>query len=192
MQALSAAAPVVAQLKDRALRPEYARQLAGWLGMDVETVLARVAEVAGQPAQPAAAAARPPRPRRSAAEDDRPDPHDRDLFSEREVLKIAMQRPVLAGPVVRQPRARGVHLAGLPRRTRSCRRPPAGWLSAHRRPGVDPGGGLGRTPTTSLKGLATELAVEPILTDREVDQRYVSMQLASLCRSGRWRGASSR
>lgn len=39
---LRAAAPIIARLRDAALRPEYARRLAGWLGMDVETVVAAV------------------------------------------------------------------------------------------------------------------------------------------------------
>ena len=42
VQALAATAPVVAQLKDTSLRDEYARRLAGWLGMEVEPVLRRV------------------------------------------------------------------------------------------------------------------------------------------------------
>jgi DNA primase len=36
--ALRAAAPVVAGIRDTALRPEYARMLAGWLGMDLDPV----------------------------------------------------------------------------------------------------------------------------------------------------------
>src|SRR3954453_22055678 len=36
VQALRAAAPVVAQIKDRSLRPEYARRLAGRVGIDVD------------------------------------------------------------------------------------------------------------------------------------------------------------
>ncbi|MGZ4612017.1 MAG: DNA primase, partial [Kineosporiaceae bacterium] len=44
VQALRAAAPVVARIKDPALRPEYARRLAGWLGMDVEPVARAVAQ----------------------------------------------------------------------------------------------------------------------------------------------------
>jgi DNA primase len=177
VQALSAAAPVVAQLKDRALRPEYARQLAGWLGMDVDTVLARVAEVAGRPAaQPGRRPAPAPEPRQP--EDDRPNPHDRDLFSEREVLKIAMQRPVLAGPVFdglepeiftspayRLVRAAIAAVGGVSSATTG----PA-WIQAV----------TTAAPNDFIKGLATELAVEPILTDREVDQRYVSMQMATL------------
>jgi DNA primase len=42
VRALRAAAPLVAGIKDPSLRPEYARQLAGWLGMDVEPVLRAV------------------------------------------------------------------------------------------------------------------------------------------------------
>ncbi|MBI9114330.1 DNA primase [Sanguibacter suaedae] len=38
VSALRAAAPVVAGIRDTALRPEYARMLAGWLGMDGESV----------------------------------------------------------------------------------------------------------------------------------------------------------
>src|SRR5450830_1441912 len=36
--ALRASAPIVAQIRDAALRPEYARMLAGWLGMEFEAV----------------------------------------------------------------------------------------------------------------------------------------------------------
>ncbi len=45
--ALRAAAPVVAGIRDTALRPEYARMLAGWLGMDGESVL-RAVQSAGR------------------------------------------------------------------------------------------------------------------------------------------------
>src|SRR5215470_1460239 len=41
---LRAAAPVVAAIRDPALRPEYARRLAGWLGMEVEPVRQAVAQ----------------------------------------------------------------------------------------------------------------------------------------------------
>lgn len=40
--ALREAAPVISGIRDRALRPEYARQLAGWLGMDLEQVRTEV------------------------------------------------------------------------------------------------------------------------------------------------------
>jgi DNA primase len=60
VQALRAAAPVVAQIRDPAMRPAYSRELAGWLGVDVEDVL-RAVSAAGKRAkdQPATAAAGP-------------------------------------------------------------------------------------------------------------------------------------
>jgi len=42
VSALRAAAPVVAGIKDVALRPEYTRMLAGWLGADANTVVQAV------------------------------------------------------------------------------------------------------------------------------------------------------
>ena len=63
VRALDKAAPIVARIKDRALRPEYARRLAGELGMEVEPVLARVMELAGEAAAGPPPAAAPRRPR---------------------------------------------------------------------------------------------------------------------------------
>ncbi len=45
--ALRAAAPVVADIRDPSLRPGYARELAGWLGMDL-TVVGRAVQTAGR------------------------------------------------------------------------------------------------------------------------------------------------
>src|SRR3954467_9779111 len=53
--ALKATAPLVAKIKDRTLRPEYARKLAGDLGMELETVQRAVGSAAkGIVAAPAA------------------------------------------------------------------------------------------------------------------------------------------
>ena len=60
--ALRAAAPVVARIRDRALRPEYGRQLAGWLGMEVEAVLAEVTRAGSGGARPGAGASDVPPP----------------------------------------------------------------------------------------------------------------------------------
>jgi DNA primase len=46
---LRAAAPVVARIRDTSLRPEYARQLAGWLGMEIEPVRRAVLAAGRQP-----------------------------------------------------------------------------------------------------------------------------------------------
>lgn len=49
VQGLRAGAPIVAQIRDRALRSEYTRVLAGWLGMDEGDVRAAVREAARRP-----------------------------------------------------------------------------------------------------------------------------------------------
>lgn len=43
VSALRASAPIVARIRDAALRPEYARMLGGWLGMEGDAVLQAVA-----------------------------------------------------------------------------------------------------------------------------------------------------
>ena len=42
--ALKASSPVVADIKDKALRPEYTRLLAGWLGLEMNTVVQAVSD----------------------------------------------------------------------------------------------------------------------------------------------------
>ncbi len=96
---LRRAVPMVARIRDVALRDEYARRLAGWVGWDdVAQVVNRVREEAGR--RPGSAGRpdrrlRPPRP--DAAQ--RPDPSDPTLWPQREALKSALQYPALAGPV---------------------------------------------------------------------------------------------
>src|SRR5699024_2561804 len=69
VSALRMAAPVVARIRDRAMRPEYARRLSGWLGMDERTVLRAVHDAARaeggggarDPGGPAVGRGQPPR-----------------------------------------------------------------------------------------------------------------------------------
>ena len=97
VQALRAAAPVVARIKDPALRPEYARRLAGWLGMDVEPVARAVAQAGRSAASGNGRAADPdvgsasPRPGLGPA----PDPRDPVARVEREALECLLQVPAL-------------------------------------------------------------------------------------------------
>ena len=62
---MRAAAPLVAKIKDREQRPEYARKLAGDLGMEVEPVQRAVASAAARP--PTSARRSPRRAGRSSA-----------------------------------------------------------------------------------------------------------------------------
>ncbi|MGN6299890.1 MAG: DNA primase [Angustibacter sp.] len=102
VQALRAAAPVVARIKDRTLRPEYARRLAGLVGIDVEESRRAVA-AAGRADE--AAGRRPiPVTERPAAVPDpsapptepvlpRPDPRHPDVSRERQLLQCVLQAP---------------------------------------------------------------------------------------------------
>nr|MBA2768356.1 DNA primase [Sporichthyaceae bacterium] len=94
VSALQAAAPVVASIRDQSLRPEYARTLAGWLGMEVEPVARVVAQAGGSSRRTTL-----PAPTRSTdnAGPSAPDPHDPALRVERDSLKIVLQTPDLAG-----------------------------------------------------------------------------------------------
>jgi DNA primase len=100
--ALRVTAPVVAAIRDRSLRPEYGRQLAGWLGMDVEPVRRAVAAA---PARSQGAGHEPPAGR--AQRGDTPPavrppalPDDPVSRAERQLLQVLLQHPGLAPPAV--------------------------------------------------------------------------------------------
>ena len=91
VNALNAAAPLVAQIRDKSLRPEYTRLLAGWLGTEVEIVSKAVAQ--GMKNQPKTQATN-----ELVVEDTdawRPDPNEARLILEREVLKARLQEAEL-------------------------------------------------------------------------------------------------
>ncbi|WP_313278586.1 DNA primase [Timonella senegalensis] len=98
--ALRACAPVVAGIRDNALRPEYTRLLTGWLGLDQETVRRAVAQAERFSKQPAAAS-QAPRSREAQPQiiDDmastiaRPDPRDPVARLERQALEVLLQYP---------------------------------------------------------------------------------------------------
>ncbi|MCV2489760.1 DNA primase [Geodermatophilus sp. YIM 151500] len=87
--ALERTAPLVAHIKDHALRPAYARRLAGLVGnTDEAEVVERVRRLTGEGGRPAQARGRVPR--RS--------PDDAAVAVEREAVKAALQVPEIAGP----------------------------------------------------------------------------------------------
>ncbi|MFW2514545.1 DNA primase [Demequina sp. SO4-13] len=93
--ALRAAAPVVAGIKDRALQPEYSRRLAGWLGMDTQTISRAVAD-AGRSRQPGPGEA-PPTTGAIPVQDrdgpSRPNPRDPVVRAEAMSLGVLLQAP---------------------------------------------------------------------------------------------------
>jgi DNA primase len=180
--ALRAAAPVVARIRDQSLRPEYARQLAGWLGMEVPPVVdavraaSRTAGATSQrPAPTAAPAASAPA---ASAPVNRPDPADRRLVVERELLKLVLQYPTLVGAefdaldpqTMRHPAyvavARTVASAGgIPATDESVG---AAWTARL----------LDAAPDDRVRQLLTELSVESPHCQGEPDARYAAEQLA--------------
>jgi DNA primase len=170
VSALRASAPLVAKIKDHALRPEYTRKLAGDLGMDLEPVQRAVAAAGARAGQPAPAQGRPPR---VAA---RPDSPQRVV--EREALKLALQAPALAGPmfdaVPGEAYGDPVHAAvrAAIEAAGGAARAVAGpvWTEAVRAACDDLAG----------QALVAELAVEPLRIDADPDPRYVSVVLARL------------
>ncbi len=175
--ALRAAAPVVAQIRDQSLRPEYARTLAGWLGMEVEPVARAVADVGRQqvPSSRAPRGASPPAP---AGPPPGPDPRDPALRFERDTLKVVLQAPRLASgfeeldaAVFTAPAYAALHAAVVA----------AGGLATAGDGGpewvakVD-----GAAADDTVRRLARELAVEPLPSDEAALTRYATEVLARL------------
>ena len=157
--ALGVAAPLVAQIRDRSLRPEYARLLAGWLGMEVEAVTGAIVRSHKQstPASP-------------QAEHDfswRPEPSDPRLALEREVLKVVIQAPALLPSFSEIESGAFTHPAYLA--ARAVIDTSAGaladfndWIETI----------LRNSEEEQLQALVRELAVEPIRANGALDERY--------------------
>jgi DNA primase len=174
VEAMRRAAPLVAKLKDREKRPEYVRKLAGDLGMEIEPVQRAVLAAAAAPAKATpggtAATSRPAR-----AE---PAPDNPQTMVEREALKLALQEPVLAGPMFDalgpEVYLHPVHVAVREAITEAGGAASAAsgavWIERVRDDCADLAG----------RALVGELAVEPLRIDGEPDPRYVSITLARL------------
>lgn len=113
VQALRASAPIVAAIRDSAMRPAYSRELAGWLGMDMDEVNRSVGAAAkrardgsgpGQDRGSRTGSGSEPRQQRpgygpGAAQEpqetafERPDLRDPVTRMERESLEVVMQQP---------------------------------------------------------------------------------------------------
>ena len=122
VRALGAVAPIVAGIRDRSLRPEYTRIVAGWLGVEVEQVADEVARATRMAARPAVLASgggagsgsdmatlgrhgkeqghdqRDGHGDEHAFELARPDLRDPVVAAERQLLQAALQFPGLVDP----------------------------------------------------------------------------------------------
>ncbi|MDZ4269240.1 MAG: DNA primase [Mycobacterium sp.] len=185
VDALRRCVPLVARIRDYALRDEYARRLAGWTGWrDEGQVLSRVREEAGKRGLPdrrrrgaqaeklsPQGAATPPAPAR-------PDPADPTLWPQREALKSALQYPALAGPVFdslaaesfTHPGYAAVRAAIEAAGGTSSGMTGAQWIEAVRE----------QTASPAAATLVNELGVDAINADDERLPRYIGGVLARL------------
>jgi DNA primase len=119
VRALGAVAPIVAGIRDRSLRPEYTRTVAGWLGIEVEQVateVARATRIGARAAGPATGGGSGTgsdsvtgrehahelgdgHGDEHAFELARPDLRDPVVAAERQLLQAALQFPNLVDPV---------------------------------------------------------------------------------------------
>ena len=168
INALNAAAPLVAQIRDKSLRPEYTRLLAGWLGVEVEIVSSAVAQ--GAKNRPVATSSENSQP--LADNSWRPDPNEARLILEREVLKTRIQEPALFGEaniLWNEIETTGfTHPAYREMRTLIDAKAPDGSLT------------IELIENENMKALFTELAVEPIRSDGKVADHYVASIVARL------------
>jgi len=184
--ALKVTAPLVARIKDRALRPEYTRVLAGMLGMEVDVVTRAVNAAVGRgpdrtPADRTASAGTAvevgqgpvvPAPRPGPAGSD-----PRSLV-EREAIKLALQEPTLAGPefdslderVYAHPLHAAIRRAVAAAGGASGAAGGAVWIEAVREACED----------LVAKTMVVELAVEPLRLAEAPDPHYVHVQLSQL------------
>jgi len=160
VQALNAAAPLIGRIRDTSLRPEYARSLAGWLGMEVEVVMAAVKKNTSARSTSVDAAL--------AGEQWRPDPSEPRLILEREVLKVRLQMPALFRNWPELEKNAFSHPAYI--KLREFIDTQEDLMAVN----------LEATDSDELKSFITELMVEPIRTDGEISDRYVSSITARL------------
>ena len=168
--ALEKTAPLLAQIKDHALRPAYARRLASLIGdTDEADILARVRRHTGEGQAPSRG--RPRTPQRT--------PDDAAIAIEREAVKAALQVPEVAGPAFDAV-------------------PPAAYTdpdyAAVAAAVAATGGAAGATVTgpawldlvaeqcdrDSARAQLTALAVEPLRSTGEADAGYVTAVMARL------------
>jgi DNA primase len=178
VQALATTAPVVAVLKDTSLRDEYARRLAGWLGMEVEPVLDRVRRGQGRAPQRPDEREAQERGGRGSTAQVRPDPRDPRLVVEREAAKLVVQRPALAGPVFD---ALGEECFTSPAYAAVRAAVAKAGGAARAKTGPEWVAGLQESAETdSIRELVTELAVEPMQSVEDDDPRYAEALLVRL------------
>ena len=163
VNALNATAPLVAQIRDKSLRPEYSRLLAGWLGIEVEIVTSAVSQGARRSLPNQVAEVEGDQGDQSW----RPHPQEPRLLLEREVLKARLQMPDLVTTWSEIEEAAFTHPAYVEMKR---------VIDAHASSTIQ----IDEILDERMKTLFTELTVEPIRSDGEVSARYIESIVARL------------
>ena len=165
VNALNATAPLVAQIRDKSLRPEYTRLLAGWLGVEVELVTAAVNQVLKSRPQ----SANPTQSEEVVANVQwRPNPQEPRLILEREVLKARLQMPTLISNWSEIESNAFTHSAYNQLAAIITNLPEQSSVE------------ISNIDDENMRSLFTELNVEPIRADGEVTGHYVESIVARL------------
>jgi DNA primase len=165
VNALNATAPLLAQIRDKSLRPEYSRLLAGWLGIEVELVTAAVNQ----------GLKKLPQTQNSTTVEEptenvqwRPNPQEPRLILEREVLKARLQMPALIANWAEIEANAFTHPAYSQL---------SAVIGAHpEQSSIE----IAHIADENMQSLFTELNVEPIRADGEVTGHYVESIVARL------------
>jgi DNA primase len=193
VQGLRKAAPVVAQIRDPSLRPEYARQLAGWLGMEIEPVNRAVNQAlrhppggSGAPGRPGSGGpggsgpgaggapgqrddqrrgSQPAAPSRPAQT--RPDDRDPVVAIERQALECLLQVPRLVPAVDADALESDAFRVPAYRAVHDAVRAAGGMSVAAGLSGPAWVKAVQENAPDAVEGLITELAVAPLPADRE-------------------------
>ncbi|MCO6006269.1 DNA primase [Actinoallomurus purpureus] len=181
LAAIDAAAPIIAGIRDRGMRERYAIDLDKWTGfLDEQFVLRRVREHAsGRPGETRRGDARgrrheaAPAPRRPSY-----DPSDPVVQVERETLKLAVQRPALLGPAFDAMPTEALIAPGHAA-VRSLIAELGGVATAES--GPEWAGRLrAAAPNDEVRDLITGLAVDPLRSSGDPDDRYAAAMLSRL------------
>ena len=165
VNALNATAPLVAQIRDKSLRPEYSRLLAGWLGIEVELVTAAVNQgLKKQPQNNNTTTVEEP----VANVQWRPNPQEPRLILEREVLKARLQMPTLIANWSEIEANAFTHPAYSQLAALIGAQPEQSSIE------------ISHITDENMQSLFTELNVEPIRADGEVTGHYVESIVARL------------
>ena len=190
--ALEQAAPIVASIKDPSIQHNYAIQLAGMLGTltgDEQFVVRRISQLARRQRERERAQAQRPGDRRTQpasaapAAPQRPafrlDPRNPAQFVERELLKLALQFPALVAPTFD---AYAVEEFPTPpyALVRGAIATAGGVAAGAAAPDAWSPRVREAAPDDAVRGLITELTVEPVRTRRAADAVYAGTFLVNL------------